>query len=230
MTTKQNRSRRRKPRAARRTRHPMPGRLIVVGGQCSKVGKTSLVEDLIKAFPKYAWTAAKITPYSESGCPVNGEKCRCAPSEHTFAIQTETSRRGKSDTSRFLAAGATKAIWVQIKAGRFKDALLPLASAIAKAQYVIIESNAIVRHWQPDLFFLVLDPGIADSKASTRSLLRFADAFVYRSPYLGDSFKNSPRIPESGRPEFLQPLGDSLSPDLRRFARQRFRGQRHLKG
>jgi hypothetical protein len=230
MITKPKRNGRRMRIVTRRARPPIRGRLIVVAGQCSKVGKTSLAVDLIKAFPKCDWTAVKMTPYTESGCPVNGKKCRCARGEHTFAIQTEKSRRGTSDTSRFLSAGARKAIWVQTKAGCFEDALKPLVSAIADAKDVIIESNAVMKYWQPDLIFLVLDPRIADFKASAHDVLRFADAFVFRSPYPGGSSRNRPAIPKSGRPKFLQAPGDALPLDLHEFVRHRFRTKRHLTG
>lgn len=227
---KQNRSSRTKRTPTSSNHHPFPGRLIVVGGQCSKVGKTSLIVDLIKAFPKFKWTAVKITPYAESGCPVKGEKCRCTRGEHTFAIRTEISRRGKFDTLRFLTAGAARAIWVQTKAGHFKDALSPLASELVKARNVLIESNAIVKHWRADLFLLVLDPRKADFKTSARTVLSHVDGFVFRSPSLDISSKSGPAIPKSGRPKFLQPIGDALPRALRDMVRQRFRGDGHLKG
>lgn len=212
----------RRPKRLRRTRPPFSGRLIVVGGQCSKVGKTSLVEDLLRSFPELDWTAVKITPHAESGCPVNGEKCGCAPAQHTFVIRTEKVRGRKTDTSRFLAAGAKRAIWVQTKSGRLRDALAPLASRMGGAKNVIIESNAIGKHWRPDLFFLVLDPNLTDFKRSAQSVVRFTDAFVIRSPQDPHELLKTTRIPISGRPKFLQAIGDPLPTLVQDFVRQRF--------
>jgi hypothetical protein len=212
------------PRSSKmkRTCHPFPGRLLVIGGQCRKVGKSALVVDLIEAFPKYRWTAIKITPHVDSGCPLKGPACKCGPDEHTFQIRYEKTRTRKTDTSRFLAAGAKGAIWVQTKSGRLSDALGPLVSAVGDAENVIIESNAILAHWKSDLFLLVVDPAKADFKSSARKVGRFVDGFVLRSPYARSSSPKRTMIPISGRPKFLQPLGRPLPGRFQEFVRQRF--------
>jgi len=162
------------------SRPPFNGRLVVVGGQCSKVGKTALVVDLIRAFPGLAWTAVKVTPHAGSGCPVNGPGCRCGAEEHAFAIRHERDEAGGADMSRFLAAGARRAMWVETKAGSVEGALSTLASELAQAEAIVIESNAIVEFWHPDLLLMILDPGRPDSKQSAREALDLAHAFVFR--------------------------------------------------
>jgi hypothetical protein len=220
------------PRSSKmkRIRHPFPGRLLVIGGQCRKVGKSALVVDLIKAFPKYRWTAIKITPHVDSGCPVMGPACKCGPLEHSFKIRYEKTSRRKTDTSRFLAAGAERAIWVQAKSGRLGDALGPLAFAIGDSENVIIESNAILTHWRSALFLLVVDPAKADFKSSAREVRRLADGFVLRSPYSRGSSPKRGIIPISGRPKFVQPVGRPLPGALQEFVRQRFLRFCHPKG
>ena len=195
---------------------------MVVGGQCRNVGKTALVVDLIKAFPEIRWTAVKITPYVESGCPVKGANCQCGPGKHAFAIRIEKSRRGTTDTSRFLAAGAQNALWVQAKSGRLKEALGPLVSAVGDAENVIVESNAILSYWRADLSLLVVDPQNADFKSSARKVQRLADAFVFRSPYERGTRPKGTLIPKSGRPKFFHHLGTAIPADMQEFVRQRF--------
>lgn len=212
----------------RRSLAPFPGRLVVVGGQCRKVGKSALVADLIRAFPDWHWTAVKITPYTEAGCPLNGASCPCAPNEHTFAIREEDEREGGADTMRYLRAGAARAIWVRTKEGRLSDALPELASALADAESVVIESDAIVRHWRPDLFFMVLDPRKADFKASARSALSLVDAFVLRSPYGGRGGDKQREVTGNGKRKFIHPLGYDLPRSMQTFVRQHFRAPRHL--
>jgi hypothetical protein len=213
----------------RRIQAPIPGRLAVIGGQCRKVGKSSLVVDLIHAFPDWHWTAVKITPYTDAACPVNGADCGCEANEHTFAIREEKDRNGKTDTSRFVEAGAERALWVHTKKGRLPDALAELAGALAKAESVIIESDAIVRYWQPDLFLMVLDPRKADFKSSARRALPLADAFVLRSPSMGRGAVIEGTTTRNGKRKFLQPLGYDLPGTMQTFVRQHFRGRRHLK-
>jgi hypothetical protein len=208
--------------------HPRVGRLLViVGGQCRKVGKSALVADLIRAFPERRWTAVKITPYAEDGCPVKGARCKCASFEHLAAIREEKDQGGRSDTARFLAAGAKKALWVQTKAGRLGDALSELEKALAGAAGVMIESDALVKFWRPDLFMMVLDPRRADFKSSARAAAQFANGFVLRSPdFCDEQTRNAAGDP---RPRFLHPLGHSLPARMQSFVRQHFRAPRHLK-
>jgi hypothetical protein len=213
---------------ARRKKAPFGGGLIVVGGQCRKVGKTALVVDLIRAFPGARWTTVKITPYTDVGCPVHGPSCNCEPKRHTFAIREEQDLSGESDTSRFLAAGAERAIWVQTKEGRVADVLEPLAAKLSGAGNVIIESDAIVKFWKPHLYLMVLDPRRSDFKASARVGLRAADAFVWRSPAPRGKGKEKRTAAGANRATFLQPLGRPLPGKLRDFLVQRLRGDGHL--
>jgi len=211
----------------RSKRRSFPGRLLVVGGQSRNVGKTALVVDLIRAVPEAKWTAVKITPYSESGCPVAGASCRCKARKHTYVIREERDRRGASDTSRFLAAGAVRALWVQTKEGRLADALVPLAKSLADARNVVIESNAIVRFWPQDMFILALDPSKGDFKLSAQKVLRRADAFVLRSPMAAGDAASRRASRLSSKPQFLQALGKRLPVGLKRLVRQRFGAAQH---
>jgi hypothetical protein len=211
-----------------RKKAPFGGGLIVVGGQCRKVGKTALVVDLIRAFPGARWTAVKITPYTEIGCPVHGPSCKCAPKRHTFAIREEQDRSGESDTSRFLVSGAERAFWVQTKEGRVADALDPLAAKLSKAGNVIVESNGIIKFWKPDLYLMALDPRRDDFKASARAGMRVADAFVWRSPAPRGKGKGKRTAAGEKRATFLQPLGRSLPRELRALVRQRMGAGGHL--
>jgi hypothetical protein len=209
----------------RRKKPSFGGGLVVVGGQCRKVGKTSLVVDLIRAFPRARWTAVKITPYTDGGCPVRGSRCKCAPNRHTFAIREEKDRSGESDTSRFLVAGAERALWVQSKEGRVTDALALLATKLSKAGNVIVESDSLTKLWKPDLYLIVLDSRRDDFKASARSALRVADAFVRRSPADGSRARKAAR---GGSVSFLQPLGRRLPEGLQRFVMRRLGAGKHL--
>jgi hypothetical protein len=220
-----------------RMRNGFRGGLLVVGGQCRNVGKTALVVDLIRAFPRARWTAVKITPYVEAGCPVRGAQCDCGPNQHTYAILEESDRSGRSDTSRFLEAGAERALWVWTKERRVAEALVPLADELAKAGNVIVESDAIVKFWKPDLFLMVLDPRKDDCKASARAGMRRADAFVCRSRNQsarrakgragGRARVGSPKVKgksegkanamAANRGAFFQPLGRPFPKNLQEF-------------
>jgi hypothetical protein len=196
---------------ARPDRHPLSGRLIVVGGQCRKVGKTTLIVDIIQATPELRWTAVKITPHAESHCPVNGRDCRCGPTEHTFSILKEVDRSGRTGTSRYLLAGAQTSLWIQTKDDHVEDVLGPLAEALKESENVIVESDALVKFWQPEMFLMVLDSRMVDFKSSAREVLPLVSAFVFRSP-CPESLDSSSS--GEGRPCFLQPIGKALPSGL----------------
>jgi hypothetical protein len=204
--------------------HPLPGRLIVVGGQCRKVGKTTLVVDLIQAMPHLRWTAVKITPHAEAHCPINGRDCACGPNEHTFSIREEVDRSGRTGTSRYLLAGAQRSAWVQTKDGRVPDVLGPLAETLKESDNVIVESDILVKFWRPAIFLMVLDSQMADFKLSAREVLPLVDAFVFRSPV--PEFADSGGLGER-RPGFLQPIGKTLPAELQELVMHPFRPSTH---
>jgi hypothetical protein len=154
--------------------------IIVIGGHSRNVGKTSVVAGLISALPELDWTAIKITQFGHGVCSVTAEPCSCAlnEKEHSWSIDEEFDRSGKTDTSRFLVAGAKRALWTRTKQGMLAEAMPALRFAIATSVNVIIESNSLIRFLRPDLYLSVLDPHTADFKDSARQFLDRADAVL----------------------------------------------------
>ncbi len=152
--------------------------ILVVGGHSRSVGKTSVVAGLIAALAERQWTAVKITQFGHGVCSVNGKACGCATEEHTVAISEERDRNGKSDTSRFLLAGAQRSLWVRTKQGFLAEAMPSLRKRIEGASNVIMESNSVIKFLRPDIYFSVLDYETADFKASAREFLDRADAIL----------------------------------------------------
>ena len=159
-------------------------KMVVVGGNSRDIGKTSVVAGLINALRRYNWTAIKLTQYGHGVYAEDGEEYDGAPDGHPFAITEETDRSGKTDTSRFLVAGARRALWARVRMGTLETALPALRQAIAndepfgsaQGRHVIIESNSILRYYQPNVYLTVLDPTRRDFKASAREFLARADA------------------------------------------------------
>lgn len=152
--------------------------LVVIGGHSRNVGKTSVVAGLISALREFDWTAVKITQYGHGVCSANGEACDCATADHSWAISEEHDRSGKTDTSRFLVAGAVRALWVRTEQSRLAEAMPELRRRLEGARNVIIESNSVMKFLRPDLYLIVLDPDTADFKDSAREFLDRADAVV----------------------------------------------------
>lgn len=152
--------------------------IVVIGGHSRSVGKTSVVAGLISALREFHWTAVKMTQYGHGICSANGQACDCATGDHSWAITEERDHAGKSDTSRFLAAGAEQALWVRTEQGRLAEAMPTLRQKLQGAANVIVESNGILRFLRPDLYLTVLDPATADFKTSAQEFLDRADAVI----------------------------------------------------
>lgn len=166
-------------------------RVIVVGGHTRSIGKTQLVCDLIRALPEANWIAGKITQYGHGVCARNGANCDCAPTEHAAALDWETCTDTGTDTARFLAAGATRALWLRTKQGYLAEGLPLLRSALEEAREIgaegagnlILESNSLLLFLKPALYLLVLAPERADFKETARLVADRADVVVLRSPF-----------------------------------------------
>jgi molybdopterin-guanine dinucleotide biosynthesis protein len=153
-------------------------KLVMVGGHTRNIGKTSVVEGIIRATPEFNWTAAKITQFGHGVCSVNGETCGCAVAEHQFSISEERNRDTGTDTSRFLAAGAIRSLWVRTKQGELFTALPALRKRIEDDEFVIVESNSLRRFMNPAVYLQVLDTANPDFKLSSQQFFDLSDAYV----------------------------------------------------
>lgn len=197
--------------------------VVVIGGHSRNVGKTSVVAGLISALPEYGWTAVKITQYGHGVCSANGAPCDCATTDHAWAISEEKNRSGESDTSRFLAAGANRALWVRTEQGRLAEAMSSFRERIQNSHNVIIESNSVMKFLRPDVYLTVLDPQTEDFKKSAKEFLDRADAVILHtdgeesdSRWTGVSLK-----PVSDRPLFLIKPPPYLTAEIAAFVRGR---------
>ena len=171
------------------TRARTAWRLLVVGGHTRTIGKTQLVCDVIRAFPRAVWIAGKVTQYGHGVCAQNGADCDCKPTEHVCALDWEARRDSGTDSARFLEAGAARSFWLRTKQGYLAEGLPLLRQALkeigeetgsAAGRAVIVESNSLMQFLKPSLYFAVLDPLKEDFKESAQLALDRAQALVLR--------------------------------------------------
>ncbi len=184
--------------------------IVVVGGQSRKVGKTSVVAGLIAGLRERRWTAVKITQHPHGS--------DLAAQGKSWAILEETDRDGHSDTSRFLAAGAEKALWVRTQPGKLEEAMPALRQALAGAENVIIESNNVLEFLRPDIYLTVLDPGNPDFKPSARNFLELASAVILHD-MPKSAASSGPVI--TGKAVFRTRPPDYVTPQIVEFVRAR---------
>jgi hypothetical protein len=192
--------------------------IVVVGGHSRSVGKTSVVAGLVSALRECEWTAVKITQYGHGVCSANGSPCDCATDDHSWAISEERNRGGDSDTSRFLVAGAARALWVRTEQGRLAEAMPALRQRIDQSRHVILESNSVLKFLRPDLYLTVLDPGTEDFKTSAREFLDRASAVILHDGS-GSAWQGVSLKPVADRPVFRIAPPPYVTPEIVEFVR-----------
>jgi len=195
--------------------------LIVIGGHSRSVGKTSVVAGLISALPEFQWTALKITQYGHGICSASGKACHCASEDHSWAISEEKDRSGKSDSSRFLTAGAVRALWVRTEQGRLAEAMPSLRQKIAAAANVIVESNSILWFLRPDLYLTVLDPSTEDFKSSAQEFLDRASAVILHQSAEPLAWRRVSFESVAGKPAFHVRPPDYVTPEIVAFVKNK---------
>lgn len=204
--------------------------LVVVGGHSRNVGKTSVVAGLISALPEFEWTAVKITQYGHGICSADGQACDCATGDHSWAITEERDRSGKSDTSRFLVAGAVRVYWVRTEQGHLAEAMPSLRQRLQDGHNIIIESNSVLKFLRPDLYLAVLDPATADFKISAREFLDRADAVILHQTPNDAAWHSVSLKPVADRPMFPISPPSYVTAEIVHFVRSRLAISTHPVG
>jgi molybdopterin-guanine dinucleotide biosynthesis protein len=198
--------------------------IVVIGGHSRSVGKTSVVAGLISALREYDWTAVKITQYGHGVCSADGAPCDCATADHSWAISQERDRSGDSDTSRFLLAGAARALWVRTEQGRLAEAMPALRKRLDQSRNVIVESNSVLKFLRPDLYLTVLDPSTQDFKTSAREFLDRAGAVIlHEDSRTAAAWQNVSLKPVANRPVFRIAPPPYVTPEIVEFVKARIR-------
>ena len=140
------------------------GSLILVGGHSRGVGKTSVVQTILRTVTTDSdrWTAIKISRHRHT----------------TPAPDLTTGTPRNAGTDRYLAAGASRALLFRAPDNGLADAAHYIERLLATGENVIAESNRLILHCAPDLTIFVVDPANPDWKESSAVCLEKADAIV----------------------------------------------------
>ena len=154
--------------------------VIGIGGYTSNVGKTTLLCELLAAFP--GWEAIKSTRGHYRSCGKDPQAC-CV--SHLLAAEPVV-RSGREatyalgkDTGRYWEAGAANVHWLIATDDQIEPGIREALSRV-KAEGVFVEGNSFAQFVDVDLFVMVRRADEAKIKKSAKQVLDRAD-LVYVS-------------------------------------------------
>lgn len=151
--------------------------IIGVGGFTSEVGKTTLLCDLLRAFP--GWEAIKTTRGHYRSCGKDPHAC-CVSHllDETPVIRSGRERTYASgkDTGRYWDAGAANVHWVIATDEQVADGIKEALGRV-QSKGVFVEGNSFTEYIVPDFFIMVARSGDLKIKTTARRALSHVSAF-----------------------------------------------------
>lgn len=151
--------------------------IVGVGGFTSQVGKTTLMCDLLRAFPE--WEAIKTTRghYRSCACCVS----HLLEDQPVVRSGRELTYAQGKDTGRYWDAGAADVHWLIATDSQVETGIETALSRVKKAG-VFVEGNSFTKFIKPDYFVMVVRSDDLRIKTTAREALNRVSAF-----YLGDA-------------------------------------------
>jgi molybdopterin-guanine dinucleotide biosynthesis protein A len=157
-------------------------RMILIGSTGPNSGKTVLACSLIERFKKTSpIVAVKVTTVKERNgrCPRGGAGCGvCSSLDGDFAITEETNPNSHKDTSRLLASGAHRVLWLRVMKDRIKEAVKAMLAVLPPGLPIVCESNSLRGVLKPGVFIMIAGGGSMLRKVTARRVIRHADRVV----------------------------------------------------
>jgi molybdopterin-guanine dinucleotide biosynthesis protein len=158
------------------SKHPL---IIGVGGFTSEVGKTTLLCELLRAFP--GWEAIKTTRGHYRSCGKDPHACcvsHLLADEPVIRSGRELTYAAGKDTGRYWESGAANVHWLiateaQVAAG------INQAIQRVKAPGVFVEGNSFTEFVDPDFFVMVARADDLRIKATARRALSRVSALYF---------------------------------------------------
>lgn len=154
--------------------------VIGIGGYTSDVGKTTLMCDLLAAFP--GWEAIKTTRGHYRSCGKDPHTCcvsHLLAAEPAVRSGREATYEAGKDTGRYWDAGASNVHWLIVTDDQVGPGIREALSRV-KAKGVFVEGNSFASFVDVDFFVMVRRADETKIKKSAKQVLEAADV-VYVS-------------------------------------------------
>jgi hypothetical protein len=160
-------------------------RIASVSGACSRAGKTTVAESLLRALPRGSAAAVKFTTTEDvfERCP-RGSVCVVCDIDVPFRIVRDPAvlREPGTDTDRLAAAGAREVVWAIARAGASPPAWAAVTRMLGGTALAILEGSTVVEQGlaRPDLRLFVAHRSIPPDrwKPTSAALVAAADRVV----------------------------------------------------
>lgn len=150
--------------------------VVAVCGFSSEVGKTTLLCELLRAFP--GWEAIKMTRGHYRSCGKSAHACcvshLLSAEPVIYSGREQTYAPGK-DTGRYWDAGASNVHWVIVTDAQVEQGI-EQALARLRSPGVFIEGNSFLNFVRADFTLMAARASGGKIKASARRALTMADA------------------------------------------------------
>ncbi len=150
--------------------------VIGIGGYTSDVGKTTLMCDLLAAFP--GWEAIKTTRGHYRSCGKDPHACcvsHLLAAEPVVRSGREATYEPGKDTGRYWDAGASNVHWLVATDNQVESGIREALSRV-KAEGVFVEGNSFASFVDVDFFVMVRRAGDPRIKKTAKQVLAKADA------------------------------------------------------
>ena len=151
--------------------------VIGVGGFTSDVGKTTLMCELLRAFP--GWEAIKTTRGHYRSCGKDPHACcvsHLLSDEPVVRSGREETYEAGKDTGRYWDAGASNVHWLIATDSQVEKGIQE-ALARVKSPGVFVEGNSFAQFVRTDYFVMVRRSDDDKIKSSARRALDHTNAF-----------------------------------------------------
>jgi molybdopterin-guanine dinucleotide biosynthesis protein len=138
---------------------------IVVSGEASGVGKTTLVEKIITNI------CGKIVAIKAA---VNNKV-----DQPIISSEKEKKLNPEKDTGKYLTSGADHAIYFKSNLAQLEDSVKRVHNLLGKSDYIIYEGNNILDFLNPDLIIFLKDNSVK-RKLSARKAEKKAEIIIDR--------------------------------------------------
>ena len=167
--------------------------VVAVGGFASEVGKTTLMCDLLRAFP--GWEAIKMTRGHYRSCGKDPGACCVSDllsNEPVIRSGRDQTYIAGKDTGRYWDAGAVNVHWIIVTDEQVEQGI-EQALKLVTAPGVFIEGNSFTQYLRPDFMLMVARPDGGTLKSSARRALKQTSA-LYISDINCDSNRAGQRF------------------------------------